>query len=132
MFHRLVYKRTMFRRGENQVAEKASSPLWQRMALLGIAYFFCAWLGRFLSGGGGTMVNFWLPGGLLVSALLLNETRDWPWLMLAIVPANVLFDLLHDPSPSFVVIALFCLATGWCGGWWRKSRRWRCCGNFSA
>src|ERR1039457_2731326 len=120
MFHRLVYKRSMFRNGENQVAERPSSPLWQRMALLGMGYFLCAWLGRFLSGGGGTMVNFWLPGGLLVSALLLNETRDWPWLMLAIVPANVLFDLLHDPSPNFVVIALFCLANviqGGSGAW---------------
>jgi PAS domain S-box-containing protein len=106
----LVYKRGMLRGGENPVVEKPALPLWQRMAWLGAGFFLCAWLGRFLSGGGGTMVDFWLPGGLFVSALLLNATRDWPWLVLAAVPANALFDVLHDPNPKFAVILFFCVA----------------------
>ena len=63
-----------------------------------------------MSPGGGTAVSYWLPGGLSVAVLLMNATRDWPWLLLAIVPANSLFDLLHDPNPNFVVIFLFCAA----------------------
>lgn len=95
---------------ETQTVEKPSTPLWLKMVLLGIGYFFCAWLGRFLSGSNGTVVSYWLPGGLFVAVLLLNETRDWPWLMLSIVPANALFDLLHDVSPNFMVISFFCAA----------------------
>ncbi len=96
-------------RRDNQLSEKSSLVLWQKMALLGTGYFVCAWLGGFLSGNSGTAVSYWLPGGLFVATLLLNDTRDWPWLMLAIVPANALFDLLHDPNPKFMVILLFCL-----------------------
>jgi PAS domain S-box-containing protein len=80
------------------------------MTVLGLAFFCLAILGRILSGEGGTMVNFWLPGGLLVAVLLINPTRDWPWLMLSAIPANVLFDVLYDPSPRFWVIATFCAA----------------------
>lgn len=90
------------------------------MALLGTGYFICAWAGRFLSGDGGTLVSYWLPGGLFVAVLLLNDTRDWPWLMLSIVPANVLFDWLHDPRPNAAVILLFCAANiiqAGCGAW---------------
>jgi len=79
------------------------------MILLGAGYFASAWLGRFLSGSGGTVVSYWLPGGLFVAGLLLNKTRDWPWLMLSIVPANALFDVWHDLKPNFLVIFLFCL-----------------------
>ncbi len=81
------------------------------MVLLGVGYFLCAWLGRFLSGSGGTLVSYWLPGGLLVAVLLLNPTREWLWLLLSIVPANALFDAVHDPRPlNYTVILLFCVA----------------------
>ncbi|MDR3460652.1 MAG: PAS domain S-box protein [Verrucomicrobiae bacterium] len=89
---------------------RASLPLWQRAGLLCLGYFFCAWLGNFLSPAGGTAVSYWLPGGLFVAVLLVNPTRDWPWLMAAILPANIGFDVLHDPHPDFRMIAGFCVA----------------------
>jgi len=80
------------------------------MAISFLGYFLFAWLGRFLSGESGTMVNYWLPGGWFVAMLLLSPTRDWPWLMLSAIPANVLFDVLHDAKPDFGVIGFFCVA----------------------
>jgi len=106
----LLYKRPMFRGAENRGLEIPSLPLGQRMALLFLGYFLFAWLGRFLSGDSRTMVNYWLPGGWFVAMLLLSPTRDWPWLMLSAVPANVLFDVLHDAKPDFGIIGFFCVA----------------------
>ena len=45
-----------------------------------------------LSVPGFPYVSFWLPAGLCVGVLLLNETRLWPWFILAAAPANFLFD----------------------------------------
>jgi len=95
---------------KGQVLERASLPLWQRTGLLCLAYFVCAWLGKLLSPDSGAAVSYWLPGGLFVAALLVNPTRDWPWLMLSILPANIGFDLLHDLEPHPFVIAGFCTA----------------------
>src|SRR5579859_5056319 len=92
----LVYKRRMAPDEARPASKRPPLPLWQRMALLGTSYFLCAWIGEILSASGGTVVSYWLPCGLFVSVLLLNQTRDWPWLMLSVVPANALFDLLHD------------------------------------
>jgi PAS domain S-box-containing protein len=94
---------------EGAPAPASSWPLWLKMSLLCAGYFLCAWTGRFLSGSGGTVVSYWLPGGLFVTALLLAPTRDWPCLMIAIVPANALFDYWHDPAPNLAVIFLFCV-----------------------
>lgn len=106
----LVYKRTMAPDQAQPTPGRLPIPLWQRMALLGTSYFLCAWLGEILSASGGTVVSYWLPGGLFVSVLLLNQTRDWPWLMLSVVPANALFDLLHDPPPvNYAIISMFCV-----------------------
>ncbi len=77
-----------------------SRSLWQKAAWFGTAYFFCAEVSSYLSARGGTFVSFWLPAGLSVAVLLLNRTRDWPWFLLAALPANFSFDLLHDPKPS--------------------------------
>ena len=79
------------------------------MAWLCLGFFFCAWLGWALSPPGGTAIGYWLPGGFFVATLLLNPTREWPWFMLAILPANIGFDLLHDPDPHWFVIGWFCL-----------------------
>ena len=106
---RLVYNLAMLRDGENLPPKPSTLPLWQRMLLLCLGYFFCAWLGRVISPAGGTSVSYWLPGGLFVAALLANPTRDWPWLMASILPANVTFDLLHDPKLNFFVMGGFCL-----------------------
>jgi len=83
--------------------------LWRKMGWLGAGYFLCAWLGYFLSGRGATLVWYWLPAGLFVAVLLLNETRDWLWLMLSAAAANALFGVLHVPHHNALVIAVFCL-----------------------
>ena len=84
-----------------------SHPLWQRAAAFGGAYFFCAEAGSYLSAQGGTSVSFWLPAGLFLAVLLLSRIRDWPWLALAVLPANYLFDILHDPKPNMAAIFFF-------------------------
>jgi PAS domain S-box-containing protein len=84
--------------------------LWMKAALFGLAYFFCAEAGNYLSPRGGTIVTFWLPGGLFLAVLLLNRTRDWPCLVLAALSANFIFD--HFYGTKFVVIvAFFCANT---------------------
>jgi PAS domain S-box-containing protein len=79
--------------------------LWQRMALFSLAYLLCAVLGDLVSVRNTTLVSFWLPGGLFVAVLLLSERRDWCWLVLAVLPANLAFDLLH--GTKFVTIIFF-------------------------
>jgi PAS domain S-box-containing protein len=81
--------------------------LWQKAAWFGVAYFFCAEAGIYLSARDGTLITFWLPAGLSVAVLLLNRTRDWPWFLLAALPANFSFDLLHDPKPNPAAIFFF-------------------------
>jgi PAS domain S-box-containing protein len=70
-------------------------PLWQKAAWLAAAYFACAEASNFLSLHGTAFVYLWMPDGLFVAALLLNPRRDWFWLVLAVLPANLLFELLH-------------------------------------
>jgi integral membrane sensor domain MASE1 len=71
-----------------------SPPLWLRALRFAVAYFLCAEVGNFLTPPGHTYVSFWLPVGLYVAVLLLNEQRHWAWFMVAALPANLLFDLL--------------------------------------
>ena len=92
--------------GITEFARKWTSSLWQRMVLFGLAYFICAVAGSYLSVRGATYVSFWMPAGLSIAVLLLNKTRDWPWLMLAVVPANYLFDYFHGTRSEVAVF--FC------------------------
>ncbi len=89
-------------------------PLWKRAALFSLAYFVFAEAGRFLSVRDSAYVSFWLPAGLYVSVLLLNDRRAWPWLVLGAFPANLIFDLIH--GTTFAAILLFycfeCLVAG--------------------
>ena len=62
--------------------------------LFGGATILSAQLGTLLSVSQSTYVSFWLPAGLYLGVLLLNETRDWPWFVLAAIPSNFLFDWL--------------------------------------
>lgn len=93
---------------EANFIRKWTSTLWQRAVLFGAAYFLCAWAGDFLSVPGGTYVSFWIPAGLSVAVMLLNRTRDWPRLLLAVVLANFLFDFFHR-TPFFLIL-FFCCA----------------------
>jgi len=106
--------------GAETTATRQASPLWRKMVMLGMGYFILAWVGRFLSGSNGAVVNCWLPAGWFVSGLLLNETRHWPWLMLSVVPASVLFDLLPDHHPGAAASFWFCvgdIAQAGTGAW---------------
>jgi len=98
----------MLRSGLKNIFGPNPSPLWLRALLFGIAYFLCAEAGRFLSPPGGTYVSFWLPAGLYVSVLLLNERRDWLWLVLAATAANFLFDVIKGTAWPLVLV--FCAA----------------------
>jgi PAS domain S-box-containing protein len=78
--------------GEIQSARRWKSSIWQRALLFGVAYFVCAIVGQFLTPRGVSFETFWLPAGLYLSALLLSEYRDWPWLAVAALAANLAFD----------------------------------------
>ncbi len=82
-------------------------PLWQRALLLALGYFLCAWLGSQLSAPDSTNVTFWLPAGLFVAVLLLNPTRHWLWLALAVFPAAVAFEISRGLNSSPVLILFF-------------------------
>lgn len=84
--------------------------IWIRAIFFGLAYFLCAEAGSYLSVRGGNYISFWLPAGLSVAVLLLNRPRDWIWLLLATLPANVTFDLLYDAKPNPAIIISFYFA----------------------
>jgi len=81
--------------------------LWRQAALFGAAYFLCAEASNLLSVRHGVFMTFWLPAGLYVGVLLLNPTRDWPWLCLAAFPANLAFDLIHGTPLIPILIFYF-------------------------
>ncbi|MEI9865506.1 MAG: MASE1 domain-containing protein [Limisphaerales bacterium] len=70
-------------------------PLWRRALWFSVAYFVFAWTGYFVSVHQSTFVCFWLADGLFLAVLLLSRMRDWFWLVLAVLPANALFEILH-------------------------------------
>ena len=87
---------------------RSTTSVWRKAVLFGAAYFFCAEAGTFLSAQGGTFLTFWLPAGLFLPVLLLNRTRDWPWLLLAVFPANFFFDYFYGTKfPMF--LAFYCV-----------------------
>jgi PAS domain S-box-containing protein len=79
--------------------------------LFAAAYFLSAWAGEYLSPRAGIFVSFWLPAGLYLATLLLSERREWPWLILAAVVANVLFDVFHGSRPILIVFFVLANAT---------------------
>ncbi len=86
---------------------EVSIPFWQRAVWFGVAFFACAELSNFLSVKSGPYETFWLPVGLYVGVLLLNEYHAWPWLILAALSGNFAFDLLH--GTKFLLIIFFFL-----------------------
>jgi len=86
---------------------KREFPLWQRAALFCVAYYLCALAGSYLSLSQ-NYTSFWMPAGLSIAVLLMNPTRDWPWLLLAIFPANFLFDYFQ--GTRFAVFLCFYFA----------------------
>lgn len=81
---------------------KGNLSLWQRAVLFSAGYFVCAEAAGHLSPHEGAFVSFWMPAGLSLAILLLDRTRNWPWLLLAIFPANFLFDWLRGTNPAAI------------------------------
>jgi PAS domain S-box-containing protein len=48
-----------------------------------------------------------MPAGFSIAVLLLIRTRDWLWFLLAILPANFLFDIFQDKSIP-VTLGFYC------------------------
>jgi len=86
------------------------------------AFFLCAWAGEYLSPSTGIYVSFWLPAGLYLGTLLLSERQDWPWLILAAIVANVLFDVFHGTSAILIVVFVLANATQSIPGAWLFQR----------
>jgi len=84
----------------------ATLPFWLKVVLFGVAFWFSAEAGEYLSAPGRPYVSFWLPAGIYVSALLLVETRKWPWFLLAAFAANLVFDLPRG-TPLGMVLGFY-------------------------
>ncbi len=106
----LLYNSLMVQTGAKKIEARAALPLWLRAVFFSVAYFLCALIGSQLSVPGSVQVSFWLPAGLFISVLLRNPTNDWPWLVLAVFPAGVAFEMLHDPAPDGRLIIIFYFA----------------------
>ncbi len=76
--------------------------LWQRAVLFSAGYFACAIAAAGLSPCSGILASFWMPAGLSLAVLLLSRTRDWPWLLLAIFPARLIFGLMQGARPAAI------------------------------
>lgn len=55
-----------------------------------------------------SFVSFWLPGGLYLSTLLINQRRHWLWFVLAAFIANISFDVYN--GQKLQISLLFCCA----------------------
>lgn len=81
----------------------SASSLLARAALVGVAYFACAELGRLITVRQ-AFTFLWPPSGLLVAALLLTRTREWPVVATAAFMANIAFDAVHGTALSTSVL----------------------------
>jgi PAS domain S-box-containing protein len=97
---------------------RSAISLWQKAVCLAVAYFACAEASNFLSVRDTAFVYLWMPDGLFVAALLLSTRRDWPWLVLAILPANSLFELLHGTKLADIPFFYFANAAQAVAGAW--------------
>jgi PAS domain S-box-containing protein len=84
-----------------------SLALWQKAVFFSLAFLFCAEVSRFLSSNSSLQLTFWLPAGLSVAVLLLNRTRDWPWLLAAALPAVFIFHWLHTPISGAIIFFFY-------------------------
>jgi PAS domain S-box-containing protein len=105
-----------------EATRKWNFSLWQRMVLFSVGYFICAEAAGGLSAHNETFISFWMPAGLAMGVLLLSPTRDWPWLLLAILPANFLFDVLQRTKPA-AIFFFYCanVAAFFTGAWLVRS-----------
>jgi PAS domain S-box-containing protein len=101
-----------------ELIRKWTSSLWQQAVLFGAGFFICAEVGIFLSPERGRYLSFWLPAGLSLGVLLLSPSRDWKWLLLAILPANCLFDyFFRTPLPMIFCFSAANIGGAFAGAW---------------
>lgn len=86
---------------------KRNFPLWRRVVPFSVAFFAIAEISAHLSPRSWPFISFWIPAGFAVAVLLLSRTRDWLWLLLAILPANLLFDMLQGLRIP-VILGFYC------------------------
>jgi len=83
----------------------------------GLGYYLGARLGVAASAMSEGIAIFWLPNGILLAALLLAPRRDWPWILLAAVAAEIAADLptfTLIQALGFAAVNLFeCLLAAW-------------------
>ena len=93
-------------------------PLWQRAALFALGFWACAQTSHYLSVPVFSYVAFWLPAGLYVAVLLLNDTRTWPWFIFAALVGNAVYDLPHgSPFAAFTGFYLANTLEAVAGAW---------------
>lgn len=80
-------------------------PLWQRCLLLGLCYAAAVLLSRLISSHHSPYVSIWLPAGVYLAALLLFETRDWPYLIGSALAADIAVDVVRG-SPWALTLLL--------------------------
>jgi hypothetical protein len=61
-------------------------------ALLCALYFIAAKLSVHLTLTPGGVSLLWLPNAVILSALLVSDVRRWPWILAAVIPAEVAAD----------------------------------------
>lgn len=77
---------------------RESLRLFARAALTSLAYFISARLGVALLFQPQSIASFWPPSGLLVGVLARSRRRTWPMILLAVIPANIVANLLVGKS----------------------------------
>lgn len=82
----------------------------QRMALVAGGYYFGAWVGVHYTIMPSGIAVLWPPNAVLLAAFLLCPPRQWPWLALAALAAEVVADIPAFPlwaAISFGLINVF-------------------------
>lgn len=70
-----------------------SLALLRRMALVAVGYYFGAWFGVNCTIAPGGIAVLWPPNAVLLAAFLLCPPRQWPWLALAALAAELVADI---------------------------------------
>src|SRR5919204_3559659 len=89
-----------------------------RAILIGLAYFISARIGVTLLIQPQNIASFWPPSGLLVGALLISPTQNWPFTLAAVTAATMAVNLLVGKSPPVsLAFALINSLEGLAGAW---------------
>lgn len=93
------------------------SPPYLAAIVLAVAYGLGAWISSSMSDSEVGVMNFWIPGGILAGALLLQAQRYWPMLIIAAGIGDFGYNILGPDSAlwgpnSYPLIILLLLHLG--------------------